>query len=253
MKEILVAGEAVPLNRRCRARQLPNPVGCGTRSSACVNGCAIGCSATDDQGFPAMADKQQSEGEAPSRKVKAADALADENALLRASLAEARTRLDELEQLADTDTLTPLPNRRRFLRELERVVSQVARHGTAAAILYIDLDGLKAINDRYGHVAGDAALIHVARLLSSLIRTSDIVARIGGDEFGLILDHLDHNSAIETAERLARCIAANPLDIGGSSVRLQASIGTAAILAGDSVEDVLRRADRNMYIAKGEG
>src|SRR3712207_6418853 len=163
-----------------------------------------------------------------------------------------RERLHELERLADTDTLTPLPNRRRFLRELERVVSQSNRHGTPAAVLYIDLNGLKRVNDRHGHFAGDAALIHVARLLQGLIRTSDVVARIGGDEFGLILDHLDHNSAIETAERLARCIAASPLDVGGTSVALKASIGVATILAGDSAEDVMQRADRNMYRAKSE-
>jgi diguanylate cyclase (GGDEF)-like protein len=179
--------------------------------------------------------------------------LIDENALLRASLAEMRERLEELETLADTDTLTPLPNRRRFLHELERVVSQSNRHGTPAAVLYIDLNSLKAVNDRHGHVAGDAALIHIARLLQSLIRTSDIVARIGGDEFGLILDHLDHNSAIETAERLGRCIASTPLDFGGRTVPLKAAIGVATILAGDSADDVMQRADRNMYRAKAEG
>jgi diguanylate cyclase (GGDEF)-like protein len=177
-------------------------------------------------------------------------ALADENALLRASVAEMRERIGKLEQLADTDTLTPLPNRRRFLRELERTVGRANRHGTPAAVLYIDLDGLKAINDRYGHFAGDAALIHVGRLLAGLIRSTDTAARIGGDEFGLILDHLDHDSAMDTAERIARCISQNPLDVGGSSVRIEASIGTAAILRGDSVEDVMQRADRNMYLAK---
>ena len=176
--------------------------------------------------------------------------LADENALLRASLADMRGRLEELEQLADTDPLVPLPNRRRFLRELDRVVSQVNRHGTPAAVLYIDLNGLKAINDRHGRFAGDAALIHVARQLAGLIRTSDILARIGGDEFGLILDHLDHNSAIETAERLASCIANDPLDIGGATVSVEASIGTATILPGDTVDDIMMRADRNMYRAK---
>ena len=180
-------------------------------------------------------------------------ALTDENALLRASLAEMRERLGELEQLADTDTLTPLPNRRRFLRELDRVVSQANRHGTPAAVLYIDLNSLKRVNDRHGHVGGDAALIHVARLLQGLIRSSDVVARIGGDEFGLILDHLDHNSAIETAERISRCIASNPLDLGGAQVALQAAIGVATILAGDTAADVLQRADRNMYRAKAEG
>jgi diguanylate cyclase (GGDEF)-like protein len=181
------------------------------------------------------------------------EALADENALLRAALAEMRGRVEELERLADTDTLTPLPNRRRFERELERAVSQASRHGTPAAVLYIDLNSLKRVNDRHGHMAGDAALIHVARLLQGLIRSSDVVARIGGDEFGLILDHLDHNSAIETAERIGRCIGSNPLDLGGSEVRLQAAIGVATILPGDSAADVMSRADRNMYRAKSEG
>ena len=179
--------------------------------------------------------------------------LADENALLRTSIAQMRERLNELEQIADSDTLTPLPNRRRFLRELDRVVGQANRHGTPAAVLYIDLDNLKQINDRHGHFAGDAALMHVGKLLAGLIRSTDLAARIGGDEFGLILDHLDHNSAIETADRIARCIADNPLDVGGAQVRIETSIGCATILAGDTVDDVMQRADRNMSIAKTDG
>ncbi len=194
-----------------------------------------------------------SQDESRSGPDEAAHSLVDENALLRASLAEMRARMEELEALADTDTLTPLPNRRRFLRELERVVGQANRHGTPSALLYIDLDSLKSINDRHGHLTGDAALIHVARLIGGLIRSTDLAARIGGDEFGLILDHLDHNSAIETAERIARCIAGNPLDLGGCEVRLDVSIGTATILRGDTLEDVMRRADANMYRAKSEG
>ena len=177
----------------------------------------------------------------------------DENARLRASLSEMRERLSELEQLADTDTLTPLPNRRRFLRELERTVALVNRHGTAAALLYVDVDGLKALNDQYGHAAGDAALVHVGKLLAGLVRSTDVAARIGGDEFALILDHLDHNSAIETAERIAACISASPIDVGGTVVKLRASIGTATILPGDTAEDAMKRADRNMYLAKGAG
>ncbi len=172
--------------------------------------------------------------------------LSDENALLRAALAEARARIEELEQVADSDPLTGIASRRHFLRALERAVNQTERHGTPSALLSIDLHGLKAINERHGHTAGDAALIHVARLLGELIRTSDFVARIGGDEFGLILDHLDHESAIDTADRIAKCIAENPLDLGGASVSLEASIGVAAILKGDSAEDAFRRADRNL-------
>jgi diguanylate cyclase (GGDEF)-like protein len=176
--------------------------------------------------------------------------LADQNALLRASLAEARERLEEVERIADTDTLTPLPNRRRFIRELERVTAQVNRHGTQAAVLYIDLECLKAVNERHGHFAGDAALIHVARLLAGLIRTTDMAARIGGDEFALILDHLDHNSAIDTAERITRYVASVPLDLGGTQVTLTVSVGIASVLAGDTIDDVLRRADRNIGRAK---
>lgn len=178
------------------------------------------------------------------------ETLGRENEVLRAELAALKARAAELEQLADLDTLTPLPNRRRFLRELERAVSHANRHGTPAAILYVDLDSLKAINDSHGHFAGDAALIHVASLLSRLIRSTDLAARIGGDEFALILDHLDHNSAIETAERIARCIAATPLMLGENEIRLEASIGTATVLKGDTIEDVMQRADRNMYLAK---
>jgi diguanylate cyclase (GGDEF)-like protein len=176
--------------------------------------------------------------------------LADENALLRASLAEARERLEEMEQAADGDALTDLPNRRRFVRELERVVGQAERHGTPAAVLYIDLCGLDAINARHGRLAGDAALIHVARSLSGLIRSTDLLARIGGDEFALILDYLDHDSAIETGERLARCIAADPVDLGGAAATVEAAIAATSILPGDNVEDVMLRADRNLARAK---
>jgi diguanylate cyclase (GGDEF)-like protein len=178
--------------------------------------------------------------------------LAAENAGLRASLGRLQERVEELERLADTDTLTPLPNRRRFVRELERVVALADRHGTPAALLYIDVDSLKAINDDHGHGVGDAALVHVAGLLAGLVRSSDLAARIGGDEFALILDHLDHNSAIEAAERIARVIAQSPLEVEGRVVPLEASIGTAMILPGDSAEDAMKRADRNMYLAKSE-
>jgi diguanylate cyclase (GGDEF)-like protein len=176
--------------------------------------------------------------------------LSDENALLRASLAEARERLHELEEAADGDALTSLPNRRGFVRELERVVGQSQRHGTPAAVLYIDLNGLEEVNRRHGRCAGDAAIIHVARLVSSLIRSTDLLARIGGDEFALILDHLDHNSAIETSERLARCIAAAPVDLGGSTVTVGATIAITSIMPGDDVGEVMARADRNMAHAK---
>lgn len=176
--------------------------------------------------------------------------LEDENALLRASLAEARNRLQAIEQSGDLDPLTGLPNRRRFVRGVERLVGQAERHGTPAALVGIDLKGLAAINDRHGRLAGDSVIVHVARLLAGLIRSTDMVARVGGDVFGLLLDHLDQNSAIETAERLGRCIAANPIDLGGVRVSIQAEIAVTGILAGDSVDDVIERAERNLARAK---
>jgi diguanylate cyclase (GGDEF)-like protein len=185
------------------------------------------------------------DAEAPNTGADAAR-LADENALLRAALAEMRERLGELELSAHRDPLTGLPNRRHFTAELERVASQAERHGTPAAMLHIGLDDFQALAERHGQLGRDAALIHLARLLRNLIRTSDVAARLGDGAFGLILDHLDHNSAIETAERIARRIAAAPLDAGGRQIALGVTIGTAAILPGDGAGDVLHRAERNL-------
>jgi diguanylate cyclase (GGDEF)-like protein len=177
--------------------------------------------------------------------------LAEENALLRAAMADMRARLEEMEKASERDALTGLPNRPSFMRALERAVSLANRHGTPAALLYLDVDGLEAINARHGHVAGDAALIQVAKLLQELIRTTDYAARVGGDEFAVILDHLDSDSAIETAQRIDRCIAASPLDLGKGNLPIKASIGVATILRGDTIEDVVRRGELTMHKAKG--
>ena len=175
--------------------------------------------------------------------------LADETALLRAALAETRSRLGDLEESSDVDAVTGLPSDRELERQLERAVSQAVRHGTPAALLTIDLKGLKGINERHGRVAGDAALAHVGRLLKSLIRTSDLAARSGGG-FALLLDHLDPDSAVETGERIVRFIADQPLDLGSVEVPLAATVGVATILPGDSAEDVLQRAERNLERVK---
>jgi len=177
--------------------------------------------------------------------------LAEENALLRAAIAELRARLEEMEKASERDALTGLPNRPSFMRALERTVSQANRHGTPGALLYLDMDGLEAINARHGQIAGDAALIHLAKLIEDLIRTSDFAARVGGDEFAIILDHLDSDSAIETSDRIGRYIADHPLDLGAGTLPIRASIGVATILRGDTVEDVVRRGELTMHKAKG--
>jgi diguanylate cyclase (GGDEF)-like protein len=176
----------------------------------------------------------------------------DENALLRAALAEAQRRISELERSAESDGVTPLPGARRFRTELERVVGLAQRHGTQAAVVGIELTNLAAVHERHGHFAVDAALVHVARLLCGLIRSTDVLARTGDARFDLILDHLDLDSAIDTGERLARCIAANALDLGHVRVKVESAVATTGILPGDTVEDVLARAERNQALARSE-
>ena len=174
----------------------------------------------------------------------------DENELLAAALADMRARVDELERLVDSDTLTPLPNRRRFLRDLDRVVQHGRRYKTPAFVMFVDLDGLKAINDAHGHLAGDAALIHVAEILLTMLRTTDVVARIGGDEFGLLLEHLDEAAAFDKAAKLVEAVAASPLEIGSKPIPLSVSIGVAEVAPADGSDAVLARADAAMYAAK---
>lgn len=159
-------------------------------------------------------------------------------------------RLSELEHLADSDTLTPLPNRRAFHREVARVVRAVARYGTPAAVLFVDLDGLKAINDAYGHPVGDAALVHVADVLRREVRGTDLVARIGGDEFGLLLERLDEELTSSKAQALEQAVASAPLPLGDGQLSLSVSVGVAMIGRDDTVEALLARADARMYAAK---
>lgn len=175
-----------------------------------------------------------------------------ENARLRREVARLEARIAELERLADTDTLTPLANRRAFAREVERVVAHTARHATPAAVLFLDVDNLKAVNDRWGHGAGDAALLHVARLLRSEVRASDIVARVGGDEFGLVLDRLDEEAARLKARALTDAVATTPLRHATTSITLGLSVGLTMVRQGDTADAVLARADAAMYASKPE-
>lgn len=176
--------------------------------------------------------------------------LLAENESLRAALDEMRTRVDELERLADSDTLTPLPNRRVFVREVERVTRQVSRYGTPAAVLFVDVNALKAINDAHGHQAGDAALIHVATILKREVRATDVVARIGGDEFGLLLEHLDEEAATAKGASLVAVLADERLDLGATQLAVGLSVGLTMISTNDNIDAILARADTQMYAAK---
>jgi len=177
-----------------------------------------------------------------------------------------RKRLEqELERLSQRDPLTGLFNRRRFEEALRHQLAYTRRYGSGGALLMIDLDRFKQINDELGHAAGDVALCEVAQVLSDNLRASDtlardadpdaIVARLGGDEFVVLLPEADTAGAEAVAERLIDAIRATSLKIDGHVVDLRISIGVATFdEAGIPAEqELLAAADRAMYVAKAGG
>lgn len=176
--------------------------------------------------------------------------LVAEISVLRGRVAQLQERVEQLDMLAHEDSLVELPNRRGLMRALERVIDRVGRYSEKASLLFVDLDGLKLINDTFGHQAGDKALIQVARLLVGGVRKSDVVARIGGDEFAILLGHSDEESARETASRLIDLIAGSDFTHDGQALPLSVAIGAAVINAEDTADAALARADREMYRIK---
>jgi len=176
--------------------------------------------------------------------------LLDEIAQLKEQVALLEEQVRELDRLAHVDPLVPLFNRRGMLRELETMIAQHERHDTPAAVLFLDLDGLKMLNDCYGHEGGDAALIHVAEQLLAGVRTEDCVARLGGDEFCILLDRADEASAIETARRLVNLVAGDDFLFNGQPMPLSVAIGMTQVERGDTPCAVLARADQAMYRVK---
>jgi diguanylate cyclase (GGDEF)-like protein len=176
--------------------------------------------------------------------------LIAETSLLRAKVARLQERVEQLDQLAHQDSLINLPNRRGFMRELERLIARVDRYGIKAAMLFVDLDGLKIINDTFGHRAGDEALIQVAGLLAKGVRHSDVVARIGGDEFGILLESSDEHAAQETAARLIEQISACEVLHDGETLPLSVAIGVGMIDSLDTPDAIMERADEAMYRRK---
>ncbi|MHA7872041.1 MAG: GGDEF domain-containing protein [Hyphococcus sp.] len=169
---------------------------------------------------------------------------------LREELAAARAQLSELEKLADRDPLLDVYNRRAFVRELERALSMIERYDLRASLIFIDLNGMKQINDGKGHAAGDAALAHVASVVAANIRQTDILGRLGGDEFGVLLTHADQAIAMRKADDLAARVGAAPVPWEGGDFMMTISVGAVEIQKGGSVADAMERADNAMYAVK---
>jgi diguanylate cyclase (GGDEF)-like protein len=176
--------------------------------------------------------------------------LAAEVERLEQELAAARARVTQLETLADVDPLLDILNRRGFERELKRSLAYVKRHGTDAALVYLDLDGFKPINDRYGHAAGDVMLKAVAMTLMRHVRASDVLARIGGDEFAVLLWNCGEADAQAKAQALEAAIGRTTATHAGAKLSVGVSAGIAVLLPLDAPADVLERADRAMYARK---
>ncbi|MBT2187959.1 GGDEF domain-containing protein [Sphingobium nicotianae] len=177
-------------------------------------------------------------------------ALEQEVFALRRELRLLQLANEELERLVVRDTLTPLFNRRHFISCLADRLSRLERYGTLAALVFVDVNGMKLINDNYGHSAGDYALLHISRLLAASVRSTDIAARVGGDEFALLLDGVTEDGARDKASQLAAAIAASECRFGEDVLMLSASFGCTALRPGDSDFSAIARADMAMYSAK---
>jgi diguanylate cyclase (GGDEF)-like protein/PAS domain S-box-containing protein len=162
-----------------------------------------------------------------------------------------RKRLEtELHRLATLDDLTGLFNRREFERELARHLALARRHDVDAAVLMLDLDGLKIVNDTFGHQAGDVLLRHVADVLRSRLRASDVIARLGGDEFAVLLPRTGAVEAAGIRDDLHSELCARPALVDDREIAVSASIGLAVLEARLDPESVLEVADQAMYRAK---
>ena len=191
------------------------------------------------------------------REARAAiEALAGEVLGLREDQGRLQKELDQAAHLADRDTLCPIFNRRAFERELTREISLANRYGTPLCLIFIDLDRFKLINDRFGHATGDKVIQHVAETLVEHVRQSDIVGRLGGDEFGIALTHADYADGQSKAARLESIIGALTVrdaeDQSIESVQLGASCGTVLWQRGRDAASLIAEADETMFRRKNE-
>ncbi|MBU3920076.1 GGDEF domain-containing protein [Hyphomonas sp.] len=174
-------------------------------------------------------------------------ALRDESANLRAALADA-------ELLADNDALVPIFNRRAFEREVRREIALAGRFQTPLSLIFIDLDNFKLVNDIYGHAAGDGVLLRVSEILMQRTRETDIVGRLGGDEFGVVLAHATFADSQRKAAQLADAIDALEVRDEASPeapvVRIGASCGVVEWRTGQGAAALIARADQAMFLDK---
>jgi diguanylate cyclase (GGDEF)-like protein len=171
---------------------------------------------------------------------------------LKTELARARARIEELQASADTDFLLDIPNRRGFERELNRSIAYIKRYHASGALIVLDVDRLKPINDAFGHAAGDQVLKAIVATLLSQVRSSDVIGRLGGDEFALLLWNLTETDAKAKAASLEQAIDGLSFAFRGRTVTAGASAGVAVLGPHTEADRALEEADSAMYVRKAQ-
>ena len=171
---------------------------------------------------------------------------------LKAELARTQAQIEELQASADTDFLLDIPNRRGFERELNRAIAYIKRYRAGGALVVLDVDRLKPINDAFGHAAGDQVLKAVVAALARHVRSSDVLGRLGGDEFALLLWNLSETDARAKAAALEQAIDGLTFSFRGRTVRAGASTGVAILGPHAEARQALEAADSAMYVRKAQ-
>jgi len=171
---------------------------------------------------------------------------------LRAELKAAQKRIEELQASADTDFLLGIPNRRGFEHELTRAIAYIKRYQASGALILLDVDRLKPINDAFGHAAGDEVLKAITEVLTRQVRASDVVGRLGGDEFAILLWNLSETDAKAKAGALEEMIDQLTFQFGGSTITAGASAGVAMLGSHAETGRALEEADSAMYVRKAQ-
>ena len=171
---------------------------------------------------------------------------------LKAQLARTQARVEELQASADTDFLLDIPNRRGFERALERSIAYIKRYHASGAVIVLDVDRLKPINDSFGHAAGDQVLKAIVSTLQGQVRSSDVIGRLGGDEFAILLWNLSATDASAKAASLEEAIDRLSFVFDGRTINAGASAGAAILDIHSEAGRALEAADSAMYVRKAQ-
>lgn len=208
------------------------------------------CHALAERDPPASAEASRSAPLPSARVAGQLKSARQEIRRLKAQLSAALATIDELRASADTDFLLGILNRRGFQRELDRAVAYIKRYQASGALIMIDVDRLKPINDRFGHAAGDEVLKGVVAEMLRQVRASDVLARLGGDEFVLLLWNLSEADARAKADNLENGVDGLRFQFGGESVQAGISTGVAMLDSRSNARAAMASADRAMYARK---